>query len=90
MLPESDSLECTVLEALGRVNRLTEVAPFVQRQPFNPWAIVSGSEKRLPTSRRGVLDFYATHPGKLLDRGWSTLRYGFRNRYLTVAWRKNP
>jgi hypothetical protein len=28
------------------------------------------------------------NPGTLLARVWTTLRYGFENRYLTIAWEK--
>ena len=86
--PRSDFTERSFRE-FGNRHGLREVDSFCQRQPFSPWAILSGQEKRVQTSRHSLLGFYAAHPGKLLDRCWSTLRYGFENRYLTVAWKRN-
>jgi len=37
--------------------------------------------------RRNLPTWYLRHPGALLRRVASTLRHGFVNRYLTVAWR---
>ena len=33
---------------------------------------------------------YLTHPGSFVRRVVATLRFGFVNRYLTVAWRMPP
>ncbi|HJZ96896.1 MAG TPA: class I SAM-dependent methyltransferase [Candidatus Solibacter sp.] len=73
---------------MGTQRGLVEIASFAQRQPFDPVAILAGKEKRVQTSRRSVLEFYARKPQKLVARCWSTVRYGFENRYLTVAWKK--
>ena len=40
--------------------------------------------------RPNLLGYYLTHPGAALRRAAATLRYGFSNRYLTVAWRSRP
>ncbi len=73
---------------LGSERGLIEVASLRQRQTFDPWAILCGHERRVQTSRQNLLGFYLRNPGKLLARIWSTMRYGFENRYLTVAWKK--
>lgn len=67
---------------------LEEVASFCQVQPFSAGNIVAGKEKRLSRSHADLLAFYAKHPGKVFTRVASTLRYGFVNRYLTVAWKR--
>jgi SAM-dependent methyltransferase len=73
---------------MGEQRGLVEVACFAQRQPFDPWAILSGKEKRVQSSRRSVVGFYVRNPNKLVARCWSTVRHGFENRYLTIAWKK--
>jgi SAM-dependent methyltransferase len=59
----------------------------VQDQPFGLRAVLSRSEARLEGMRRNLPAWYLRHPGALLSRVVSTLRHGFVNRYLTVAWR---
>jgi hypothetical protein len=41
-------------------------------------------------TRPNVLGYYARHPGALVRRIGSTVRYGFCNRYLTVVAEKPP
>jgi SAM-dependent methyltransferase len=65
---------------------LAERAALVQEQPWRPAAVLSRSEPRLRSVRSGLPAWYATHPASLLRRITSTLRHGFANRYLTVAW----
>lgn len=67
-------------------HRLVERDALVQEQPFAPGAILARREPRLRALRRGLPAWYARHPGALLRRVSATLRHGFRNRYLTVAW----
>jgi SAM-dependent methyltransferase len=67
---------------------LEEVDSLLQRQPFNPLAIVTCKEKRLSDMRRSLLSYYASHPRALLKRITSTLVDGFNNRYLTIVARK--
>ncbi len=60
----------------------------VQDQPFGLRAVLTRSEARLANVRRNLPAWYLRHPGSLLRRVSSTLRHGFVNRYLTVAWRR--
>ncbi|MAE97410.1 MAG: SAM-dependent methyltransferase [Deltaproteobacteria bacterium] len=57
----------------------------VQRVPIG--GVLMRSEKRMADMRPNLLAYYATHPGSLLRRLASTLRHGFANHYLTLAWR---
>ncbi len=59
----------------------------IQDQPFGLRAVLTRSELRLESLRRNLPAWYLRHPGALLRRLVSTLRHGFVNRYLTVAWR---
>ena len=72
--------------AMGTMNQLREIACLRQTQPYDPIAILRGTEKRAAGIRRNLPRFYLANPDKLLLRVWATLRYGFRNRYLTVTW----
>ncbi|MCH8082649.1 MAG: class I SAM-dependent methyltransferase [Myxococcales bacterium] len=59
----------------------------VQHQSFGLRAVLTRSEARLESMRRNLPAWYLRHPGALLRRVVSTLRHGFVNRYLTIAWR---
>lgn len=74
--------------ALGKACGLREVASFPQVQTFSPVSILNGSEKRVVRNHSGLLRFYSRHPAKLALRIWSTARFGFQNRYLTIVWTK--
>lgn len=63
-----------------------EVDNLFQRQPYQPFKIVSGKESRLSDMRQNLLHFYATHPRAALMRLRTTLVDGFCNKYLTCAW----
>jgi len=65
---------------------LAECAALEQAQPWRPAAVLARSEARLRGVRRNLPAWYAAHPGSLARRIASTLRHGFCNRYLTVAW----
>lgn len=67
---------------------LERVAALRQIQPFAVGTVVRRREARLKQLRPNLPRYYATHPGALLRRLWSTLRHGFTNRYLTIAWRR--
>jgi SAM-dependent methyltransferase len=71
---------------LGASLGLVEVDSFAQTQPFDPWKIASGQEARLDDMRKGLPLYYARHPKALSKRLWSTVRDGFCNKYLTIAW----
>jgi hypothetical protein len=65
---------------------LVEVDVLRQIQRFNPLRLLSGQERRSRTLRRNVLTHYLRNPQSLGRRIVSTLRHGFTNRYITVAW----
>jgi SAM-dependent methyltransferase len=64
---------------------LGERDSLVQDQPYPLVAILARREPRLREVRRGLPAWYAAHPGSLARRIASTLRHGFKNRYLTLA-----
>ena len=72
------------LEALG----LEEIDALCQVQRVSPLAVLSRRETRMSDLRSNLPSYYARHPGALLRRIGATLRYGFSNRYLTVASRR--
>lgn len=74
--------------ALGRSVGLEPVATLRQVQPYSPVAVVSRSERRTRDLRPSLLRYYLQHPSAAWRRLWATLRYGFTNHYLTVAWTK--
>jgi len=67
---------------------LAESACLRQVQPFGVTGILRRSEARLEELRPKLLRYYATHPGAALRRLASTVRYGFVNRYITIAWQR--
>jgi SAM-dependent methyltransferase len=67
---------------------LEEIAALRQIQPFSALDILGAKEKRVSRDHPGLIEFYCIHPVKLLLRIGATLRYGFQNRYLTLAWTK--
>ena len=71
---------------LARGLPLRELAELRQEQPFGAAAVLSGKEQRLTRSRASLAGFYVRHPIKLISRIAATTRYGFVNRYLTIAW----
>ncbi len=69
---------------------LHELASLHQRQSFYPMSILTQSESRLKDLRPNLCAYYAKHPSALMKRVWSTLRFGFSIRYLTIAFRYQP
>jgi SAM-dependent methyltransferase len=67
---------------LDRIDELRQV------QPFSPFAAISRSEQRMADLRPSLMRYYLRHPTAALSRAWSTLRFGFTNRYLTVVMRR--
>lgn len=65
---------------------LGEVACLRQRQPYRVVAALRRQEARMQTMRPNLLRYYLGHPAAAARRLGATLRYGFENRYLTVAW----
>lgn len=66
---------------------LTEEAAFAQVQPYRVFRILRRQEQRAEELRPHLLRWFLTHPGAALKRALATLRWGFTNRYLTVAFR---
>lgn len=66
---------------------LRPVADFRQDQPFRLGAVLKRSEPRMQGMRRNLGAYYLSHPRSLARRVASTLRHGFKNKYLTIAWR---
>lgn len=69
---------------------LREVGTLHQVQAVPVLALLRGRERRLADRRPRLVRWYLDHPGAVLRRVGATLRYGFTNRYLTVAWRTPP
>lgn len=59
-----------------------------QIQAFSPIKILSKQESRLDDMRENLVQYYLTHPVSAFKRAYATLRFGFTNRYLTLACRK--
>jgi SAM-dependent methyltransferase len=74
--------------ALGHRHGLIAVAQLEQRQTYSPVAVLARRERRTRDLRRGLLGYYVRHPAALRRRLLALARFGFTNRYLTVAWRK--
>ena len=66
---------------------LVEIASLPQIQPFGLWSVVSRSDSRTKNVRSNLIGYYLRRPSSLVRRLASLARYGFTNRYITVAWR---
>jgi SAM-dependent methyltransferase len=60
----------------------------LQIQPFNPVKILTKQESRVEDIREKLLWYYMKNPTACIKRIYATLRFGFSNRYLTLACRK--
>jgi hypothetical protein len=58
----------------------------VQRVPLG--AVLRRTEARMSDVRPNLPAWYLRHPRALLRRLVATLRRGFANHYVTIAWRK--
>jgi SAM-dependent methyltransferase len=72
---------------------LRQVQPFSPPVPWgtppNPRGVAkSHGHGRLHNVRPNLPRYYLTHPAAVAKRVWSTLRFGFTNRYLTAVWRR--
>ncbi len=74
--------------AMGARHRLSEIDHLVQIQPFGVFDVMSRREPRMTDMRSNLPSYYLTHPRAIVTRMLATLRYGFTNRYLTIAWRR--
>jgi len=75
--------------ALFRSHGFRARAELPQIQPVDVLALLRGSETRMAGVRPGLASWYWKHPDALLRRGLATLRHGFANHYLTVAWERS-
>jgi SAM-dependent methyltransferase len=73
---------------LGERHGLAIVARLDQVQRYSPVAVVARTERRTRGLRRGLAGYYLRHPGAFWRRIGALARFGFTNRYLTVAWRR--
>jgi len=71
-------------------HHLKEIDLLLQTQRFRLRAVVTRSETRMQDVRRNLSAYYLSHPESFIRRIWSTLRYGFSNRYTTIAWQAPP
>jgi SAM-dependent methyltransferase len=74
--------------AMLRPHGLRELDRLRQIQAYPLVATLRRSEARMGGLRPDLLRHYAGHPVAALRRLLATLRYGFTNRYLTVAWQR--
>ncbi|MGQ0704308.1 MAG: class I SAM-dependent methyltransferase [Gemmatimonadales bacterium] len=73
---------------MGEAHHLEMLDALRQIQPYSPLAAVLRKERRTKDLRQGLLRYYGRHPSALFRRLASLMRYGFTNRYLTIAWRR--
>jgi SAM-dependent methyltransferase len=73
---------------MGARHGLREVDCLRQVQPYPLFAALRRRETRMQELRPNLVRHYVRHPGAALRRVAATLRFGFTNRYLTVAWRR--
>lgn len=71
-----------------RSHGLAELARFQQVQSVNPITVLNREEERMAEMRPNLVRYWLTHPGAVCKRAWATVRHGFTNKYLTVAWRR--
>jgi len=75
------------LEALVAGRGFVEMEALPQVQPFAVRSVLTRADSRTKNVREHLPAYYLRHPGSLLKRVASTLRYGLANHYITVAWR---
>ena len=64
---------------------LREIAALPQIQPYRVLPLLRRTELRAARMRQGLLGYYLRHPGAAARRAYALFRFGFTNRYLTVA-----
>ncbi len=75
------------LDALVAGHGLVEIASLPQVHSFGLGSVLTGQDSRSKNVRPHLLLYYLQHPYALMKRVASTVRFGFVNRYVTVAWR---
>ena len=73
---------------MGARHGLREKASLPQVQRVNPLDVASRRRFKRSNLRPNLPAWYAGHPGALVRRIGSTLRFGFANHYLTVTWQR--
>jgi SAM-dependent methyltransferase len=76
------------IRKLFQAHGMIELDSFRQVQPFVPLAVLSRRELRAKDIRPNLVRYYLTNPLAVLKRAAATLRYGFANHYLTIAWER--
>jgi hypothetical protein len=66
---------------------LEEIAALKQVQPVPLGAVLRRDASRTRGMRDNLPRYYLQHPGAFARRVLTTLRHGFANHYLTIAWR---
>lgn len=66
---------------------LREIDALDQVQRVSAISVLRRSAPRLDDRRRSLPAYYLAHPGAFVRRVASTLRFGFANRYLVIAWK---
>jgi 2-polyprenyl-3-methyl-5-hydroxy-6-metoxy-1,4-benzoquinol methylase len=79
----------TSFRNMAKACGLVEMDSFYQDQVYDPVAILRGKEKRSSGIRRNIPRYYLANPGRFWARMYSTVRHGFKNRYITIAWKKS-
>jgi SAM-dependent methyltransferase len=73
---------------MGSAHGLKELTSLRQVQPYPFVKTLKREESRMEDMRQHLFLYYFNHPWAFAKRLWSTLRYGFTNRYLTIVWQK--
>jgi 2-polyprenyl-3-methyl-5-hydroxy-6-metoxy-1,4-benzoquinol methylase len=76
------------IKKLLHSENLEVIAEFKQIQTFSLIKILTKQESRVEDMRENLAYYYVRNPLSALKRAYSTLRFGFSNRYLTLACRK--
>lgn len=73
-----------MFEAAG----FTQIHSYIQKQRYNPFAIIGRKEERSKDIRKGILHYYWQHPGKFFLRLRSLFTDGFTNKYMVAVFEK--
>jgi 2-polyprenyl-3-methyl-5-hydroxy-6-metoxy-1,4-benzoquinol methylase len=88
-LPDPRGFGPHVVELLGPGGAWIASVPTTPATDANPLAVATRQEARMQSMRRNLPACYLAHPVSLMRRLASTLRDGFVNRYLTIAWKRS-
>jgi 2-polyprenyl-3-methyl-5-hydroxy-6-metoxy-1,4-benzoquinol methylase len=68
---------------------LKEIDSMIQVQAFNPFSLFKRKKAREQEIRKGLVSYYFRHPNKFWLRAQSTLRHGFKNKYVVLVFEKS-